>query len=65
MRFLVVEDELKMLRALRRGLEQEGHAVEVATRARSMFLMSFISFHAVVASMDKVASGAGRVMKGP
>ena len=30
MRFLVVEDELKMARALRRGLEQEGHAVEIA-----------------------------------
>ncbi len=30
MRFLVVEDEFKMARALKRGLEQEGHAVEVA-----------------------------------
>ena len=30
MRFLIVEDELKMARALRRGLEHEGHAVEVA-----------------------------------
>ncbi len=31
MRFLIVEDELKMARALRRGLEREGHAVEVAS----------------------------------
>jgi two-component system, OmpR family, response regulator len=30
MRVLVVEDETKMARALRRGLEQEGHAVDLA-----------------------------------
>jgi two-component system OmpR family response regulator len=30
LRLLIVEDELKMARALRRGLEREGHAVEVA-----------------------------------
>jgi two-component system OmpR family response regulator len=30
MRILVVEDEVKMARALRRGLEQEGYAVDVA-----------------------------------
>ena len=30
MRLLIVEDELKMARALRRGLEREGHVVEVA-----------------------------------
>ena len=30
MRVLVVEDELKMARALRRGLEQEGYAVDAA-----------------------------------
>ncbi|MEA2556310.1 MAG: two-component system, OmpR family, response regulator [Actinomycetota bacterium] len=30
MRILLVEDEPKMARALRRGLEQEGHAVDVA-----------------------------------
>ncbi len=30
MRVLIVEDEVKMARALRRGLEQEGYAVEVA-----------------------------------
>jgi two-component system OmpR family response regulator len=30
MRILLVEDEVKMARALRRGLEQEGHAVDVA-----------------------------------
>jgi two-component system OmpR family response regulator len=29
MRILLVEDEVKMARALRRGLEQEGHAVDV------------------------------------
>src|SRR5689334_2459132 len=29
MRVLVVEDEIKMARAVRRGLEQEGYAVDV------------------------------------
>lgn len=31
MRVLIVEDEVKMARAVRRGLEHEGYAVEVAT----------------------------------
>ena len=31
MRVLVVEDEVKMARAIRRGLEQEGYAVDTAT----------------------------------
>lgn len=31
MRVLVVEDEVKMARAVRRGLEQEGYAVDAAT----------------------------------
>jgi two-component system, OmpR family, response regulator len=31
MRLLVVEDEVKMARAIRRGLEQEGHAVDLAS----------------------------------
>ena len=30
MRILVVDDEVKLVRALRRGLEREGHAVDVA-----------------------------------
>ena len=30
MRVLLVEDEIKMSRALRRGLEQEGYAVDTA-----------------------------------
>lgn len=30
MRILLVEDELKMARALRHGLEQEGHAIDVS-----------------------------------
>jgi len=30
MRVLLVEDELKMARALRRGLEHEGHTVDAA-----------------------------------
>ena len=30
MRVLLVEDEIKMARAVRRGLEQEGYAVDVA-----------------------------------
>jgi len=33
MRFLVVDDEVKLVRALRRGLEREGHAVDVALTA--------------------------------
>jgi two-component system OmpR family response regulator len=31
MRILLVEDEIKMARAVRRGLEQEGHAVEAVS----------------------------------
>jgi DNA-binding response OmpR family regulator len=31
-RILVVEDEVKMARAVRRGLEQEGHVVDVEAR---------------------------------
>jgi DNA-binding response OmpR family regulator len=31
MRILLVEDEVKMARALRRGLEQEGHAIDVSS----------------------------------
>jgi two-component system OmpR family response regulator len=31
MRILLVEDETKMARALRRGLEQEGHTIDVST----------------------------------
>jgi two-component system OmpR family response regulator len=34
MRVLVVEDEAKLARALRRGLEGEGYAVEIATDGR-------------------------------
>ena len=30
MRVLVVEDEVRMARLLKRGLEEEGHAVDVA-----------------------------------
>ena len=30
MRVLVVEDEVKMARAIRRGMEQEGYAVDTA-----------------------------------
>jgi two-component system OmpR family response regulator len=32
-RILVVDDEIKLVRALRRGLEREGHAVDVAVTA--------------------------------
>ena len=34
MRILVVEDELKMAGLLRRGLEEEGYAVDVAADRR-------------------------------
>ena len=34
MRILVVEDEIKMARAIRRGLEQEGYAVDVGLGRR-------------------------------
>jgi two-component system OmpR family response regulator len=38
MRILVVEDEFKMARAVRRGLEQEGYAVDVASEGESGLL---------------------------
>jgi two-component system OmpR family response regulator len=37
MRILVVEDEVKMARAIRRGLEQEGYAVDVANEGEDAF----------------------------
>jgi two-component system OmpR family response regulator len=37
MRILVVEDEVKMARAIRRGLEQEGYAVDVAQEGDDAF----------------------------
>jgi len=40
MRILVVEDELKMASLLRRGLGEEGHAVDVATRGEDALWMT-------------------------
>jgi two-component system OmpR family response regulator len=49
MRILVVEDETKMARAIRRGLENEGYAVEtVATGDDGVFWATEQAFDAVV-----------------
>jgi two-component system OmpR family response regulator len=49
MRILVVEDEMKMARAIRRGLENEGHAVEtVGTGDDAVFWATEQEFDAIV-----------------
>ena len=49
MRILVVEDEMKMARAIRRGLEKEGYAVEtVATGDDAVFWAAEQDFDAIV-----------------
>jgi two-component system, OmpR family, response regulator len=49
MRVLVVEDEMKMMRALRRGLENAGYAVEsVATGDDAIFWATEQEFDAIV-----------------
>ena len=49
MRVLVVEDELKMLRALRRGLEQEGYAVDTASDGdEGLYLATENAYDAIV-----------------
>jgi two-component system, OmpR family, response regulator len=49
MRILVVEDEEKMARALRRGLESEGYSVEaVGTGADAVFWATETEFDAIV-----------------
>jgi two-component system OmpR family response regulator len=49
MRILVVEDELKMASLLRRGLVEEGHAVDVArTGADALSLAPAVEYDAIV-----------------
>jgi len=49
MRILVVEDEMKMARAIKRGLEQEGYTVEtVATGDDALFWATEQEFDAIV-----------------
>jgi DNA-binding response OmpR family regulator len=49
MRVLVVEDEIKMARAIRRGLEQEGYAVDTAPDGdEALYLASENAYDAVV-----------------
>ncbi len=49
MRVLLVEDELKMARALRRGLEQEGYAVDAALDGESALVRArFEEYDAIV-----------------
>ncbi|MDP9343416.1 MAG: response regulator transcription factor [Actinomycetota bacterium] len=49
MRILVVEDEIKMARAVRRGLEQEGYAVDVVGDGReAVFQASEADYDAIV-----------------
>jgi two-component system, OmpR family, response regulator len=48
-RALVGEDELKMLRALRRGLEQEGYAVDTAADGdEGLYLATENAYDAIV-----------------
>jgi len=48
-RVLVVEDEVKMARAIRRGLEQEGYAVDIALDGdEALYLGSENDYDAVV-----------------
>src|SRR5918992_1297803 len=49
MRVLVVEDEVKMARLLRRGLEEEGHAADVASGGDDALWMSAaVEYDAIV-----------------
>ena len=58
MRVLVVEDEVKMARAIRRGLEQEGYAVDLAPTGVDGFHMgSEIDYDAIV--LDVLLPGLG------
>ncbi len=57
MRFLVVDDEVKLVRALRRGLEREGHAVDVAlTAAEALYHASECEYDAIL--LDVMLPGA-------
>ena len=58
MRVLVVEDEVKMARAIRRGLEQEGYAVDgAATGDDGLHLAAEIDYDAIV--LDVLLPGLG------
>jgi len=58
MRVLVVEDEVKMARAIRRGLEQEGYAVDLAaTGDDGCHLGTEVDYDAIV--LDVLLPGLG------
>jgi two-component system OmpR family response regulator len=48
MRILLVEDELKMARVLRRGLEQEGYAVDAATDGETALMRARLEEYDVI-----------------
>jgi DNA-binding response OmpR family regulator len=48
MRILIVEDELKMANLLRRGLVEEGHAVEARTRDDALWMAQAAGIDAIV-----------------
>ncbi|MBA2360945.1 MAG: response regulator transcription factor [Actinobacteria bacterium] len=49
MRILIVEDELKMATLLRRGLTEEGHAVDLAPNGEeALWMAGAVDYHAVV-----------------
>src|ERR671915_2439776 len=57
MRVLVVEDEVKMARLLRRGLEEEGHAADVAaTGDDALWMGASVEYDAIV--LDVMLPGA-------
>ncbi len=58
MRILVVDDEIKLVRALRRGLEREGHAVDVAvTAAEALYHACERDYDAIL--LDVMLPGSG------
>ena len=61
MRILVVEDELKMAGLLRRGLVEEGHAVDVArTGDDAIWMASAVEYDAIVLDVMLPAWTASR-----
>ena len=61
MRILVVEDELKMAGLLRRGLVEEGYAVDIArTGDDAIWMASSVDYDAIVLDSCSQASTASR-----
>ena len=58
MRVLVVEDEVKMVALLRRGLIEEGHLVEVAEDGESAVAMARASAYDVMVARQLVIEQA-------